>query len=157
MRLLGIAVRTTCVRLTALGLGVCPLLSGCPAALTPLTQITIEVLNHTDFEVDPRLFVDDQSDVDVFLSGLDSADRVATGNLSPGEELTVRFDCDDLGLIVSDRAEQRLAGLPIGEAARSAILERGVDFRCGSTIRFTFIGSFVSFDLVVSVNGLIVD
>lgn len=119
-----------------------------------LTTVTVELVNDTGFDVDPYIRFDDDEG---FLAQLFPADDLATGLLEPGDLLAFEFDCDELGLIFSDGAEQLGLFGVIAQADESAILQRDDDFDCGDLIRFRFIGDFEQFGVLVSVNNVVVD
>ncbi|MBU0637900.1 MAG: hypothetical protein KKB50_03475 [Planctomycetes bacterium] len=126
------------------------------------TGITVELVNDTAFHVDPRIRIDeDDGDFDAFLAGVFGSDPFSTGLLEPGEIIELTFDCDELGLVLSDEAEQierfTLFDEMIGYADQSDVLQRDEDFECGDWIRFRFVGDFGNFGVIVSVNGSIVD
>jgi len=132
------------------------LLAGCPdvSELLPgFNTVEVELVNDTLFPVAPNIRFDDDSD---FFAQLAPAEDLSTGLLAPGEALTYRFDCDELGLIVSDEAEQLLP-LELFVAQRSRMLLRGEDYDCGDFLRFRFVGAAEDFGVVVSVNGRVVD
>lgn len=146
----------------ALALPLC--LAGCPGFTIELPDgsifipgfgtVVVEVFNDTDFDVDPRIRFDDDTN---FLAGWFPSEELATGRLQPGEVLRYTIDCDELGLILSDEARQYFLGLELAEAESSRTLTRDDDFDCGDTIRFHFIGRDESFGVIVSVNGVVVD
>jgi hypothetical protein len=115
--------------------------------------ITLEVLNDTGYEIDPRIRYDDDSG---FWAGLWPADELGVHSLAPGELYTITFDCDALGMIVSDEAEQFI-GRASFTAPDSRRLERDNEYHCGDRIQFQFLGDGDSFDVVVAVNDTVVD
>lgn len=142
---------TALITLALVAAGGCP---GTDSLFSDLTRIEVELINDTDFPVDPNIRFDNDSG---FLAGLFPAERLGTGLLEPGELVSFLFDCDELGLIFSDEAEQDvpLLGAFVVDATR--ILERDEEYDCGDLIRFHFVGDAFDFDVVVSVNGRIVD
>ncbi|MBN2448271.1 MAG: hypothetical protein JXO22_16210 [Phycisphaerae bacterium] len=122
------------------------------------TTIRVEIYNDTDWYVVPDIrFDDDSGSWSAFVAGLFGGESLSAGELEPGEIVEFTFDCDDLGLIFSDAAEQRDALGTFATAASSEILRRDEDFGCGDRITFQFIGDGDTFGVVVAVNGLIVD
>jgi hypothetical protein len=119
-----------------------------------VNTVQVEVINDTSFAVDPNIRYDDDSG---FWASLVPADSLDAGLIDPGETASFRFDCDELGLIFSDEAEQVLGFFDIYVADASDILERDDEYDCGDLIRFRFIGNGVDFGVIVSVNGRIVD
>jgi len=118
--------------------------------------VRVEVFNDTDWEVDPRIRFDDDSN---WFAQLIPAEELATGILAPGESLSFDIDCDELGLVYSDEAGQFLFGddVPIGQADSTRVLTRDDDYDCGDTVLFHFLGSDDGFGVVVSVNDVVVD
>jgi hypothetical protein len=129
-------------------------LDGVELIVPGLTTVTVELINDTPFDVDPHIRFDDDEG---FLAQLFPADELTTGLLGPGDALAFDFDCDELGLVFSDRAEQLDRWGVIAEADESSILTRDDDFGCGDLVRFRFMGDFDQFGVVVSVNGVVVD
>ena len=139
------------------------LLGGCPPLTFDLADgsltisgsgvITVELINDTDFDVDPRIVFDDDSG---FLARMFPSDLLDTGLLAPGEVLAFDFECDELGLILSDEPDQFVGGV-IYRDFPSAILERGDEFDCGDLIQFQFLGNADSFGVILAVNGFVVD
>jgi len=131
----------------------CALLpAGCPLSFS--NEISVEIVNDTPFDVAPHIEFDED---DGFLGGLFTGEELQTGLIAPGETQIFRFDCDALGTILSNDAEQIFGLLGSTEADSSATLQREDDFDCGDTIRFRFVGEGVDFGVIVSVNGRVVD
>lgn len=141
------------------------LIGGCPGVSIELPgggsitipgsdTVVVEVFNDTDFEVDPRLRFDDDSN---WLAAWFPAEELATGILDPGELARYNMGCDDLGVIFSDTAGQFLGWETVGQADTTRKLRRGKDYDCGDRIRFHFIGRFEDFGVIVTVNGAVVD
>lgn len=130
--------------------------AGCEAGFNVLDGgvVTVQVVNDTDFEVDPSMVTTDDPDgFGLFNPG----DGLATGLLAPGDVLEFTFDCDRLAAIRSDAAELLDDnGDPIIGAQPTSAIERGAEFECGDVIRFRFVGDERSFGILVSVNDAIV-
>ena len=122
-------------------------------SLGGLNTVTLELYNDTDFDVDPMIVFDDDSG---FWAGLVPSEELATGWLAPGEVLTYNFDCDELGLILSDEAEQ-VVGPFVYSAYPTRTLERDDEYDCGDRIEFQFIGTADTFGVIVAVNGRVID
>jgi len=149
-------LRETGSALILLGAAVSMLVGGCPNAgrLIPgFNTVEVELVNDTWFPVAPNISFDDDSG---FLASLAPSETLSTGLIGPGEFVSYRFDCDELGLILSDEAEQLLP-FEIYIAERSRILEREEEYDCGDRIRFRFVGEAENFGVVSSVNGRVVD
>lgn len=130
---------------------------GCPeiGALIPgFNTVTVEVVNDTSFSVDPNIRYDNDPGL---LAGLFPADTLNTGLIGAGATMTFTFDCDSVGTIFSDEAEQ--VTLLFGDYVADATdrLEREKEFDCGDVIRLRFVGDALDFGVIVSVNGRIVD
>jgi hypothetical protein len=122
--------------------------------LSTLRSVQVEVVNDTDFAVDPNIRYDDDAG---FFASLLPADTLDTGLIESGEIAVYTFDCDELGLVLSDEAEQVVPLFGDYVADETDILERGDDYDCGDSIRFRFVGNAADFGVIVSVNGQIVD
>ena len=133
------------------------LMGGCPGAdilISGLNTVEVELINDTSFPVDPNIRFDDDSG---WLASLVPAESLSTGLIYPDDPVIVYdFDCDELGLIFSDGAEQ-VHWFEDYVADDSRILERDDEYDCGDVIRFRFVGDGVDFGVIVSVNGRIVD
>jgi hypothetical protein len=133
------------------------LLSGCPevAQLIPsLNIVQVELINDTNYVVDANIRFDDDAG---WLAGWFPAEDLNAGLLDAGESAQFNFDCDELGLILSDEAEQLGPFLITYVADATRILERDDEYECGDVIRFRFVGDGDDFGVIVSVNGRIVD
>ena len=132
-------------------------LAGCPEAaqLIPLlNSVQVELINDTGYSVDPNISFDDDAG---WLAGWFPAETLNTGLLDSGDSATFNFDCDELGLILSDEAEQLGPFFTTYVADATRILEREDDYDCGAVIRFRFVGDGDDFGVIVSVNGRVVD
>lgn len=157
--------RTRLVVLAAVALG---LLGGCPGNISielpggggvsiPLpgaSTVVVEVLNDTNYEVDPQIKFDDDSN---FLAAAFPAETLNTGILAPGELLSLNMDCENVGLLVSDSARQYFGFDTIGQADGTRTLKRDDDYDCGDKVQFHFIGDGDGFGVIVSVNNVVVD
>jgi len=131
-------------------------LAGCPLPgdfLTP-TIVTVELVNNTTLDVAPNIRFDDSEG---FLASAFPAEELATGLLAPDDVLAFDFDCDALGIVLSDEAEQILSDSEVAVAVTSRVIERNTDYVCGDIVRFIFVGEGVDFGVVVSVNGRVID
>jgi len=133
------------------------LLAGCPEAarfIPALNTVWVELVNDTSFPVDPNIQFDDDSD---WLASLVPAESLDTGLLESGQSMEFDFDCDELGLILSDEAEQIAFFFLSYFADDTRILKRGDEYDCGDVIEFRFVGDAEDFGVIVSVNGRVVD
>jgi hypothetical protein len=145
--------------LFAANLGACPdititIPNGTDIIIPSRSTVVVEVFNDTDLDVDPRIVFDDDTG---FWAGAFPSEDLATGILQSGDLNRYNMDCDQVGSIASDEAEQFLGPDTTAVAGSSRTLERDEDFDCGDTIRFHFIGEADGFGVVVSVNGVVVD
>lgn len=128
--------------------------SGCGIQSTifgAFRAIRVEVLNDTGFTVDTDLrYSEDDTLFDALL-----ADRLDVGRLLPGEAFQIDFDCDALGLIRLAEGSQEIPLLSDPDVD-TPIFQRGDDYDCGDTIEFRFVGDGDDFDVIVTVNGLVV-
>ena len=133
-----------------------PASSGCNSVTTLLSGnvVTVEVVNDTPFDVDPRLVTSEESG---FFGGLFGNDSdLATGIVAPGDAISLDLDCDSFATIFCDAAEQLDGNDLVGAVQPTKRFEIDQDFECGDVIRFRFVGSESSFGVQVSVNGAIV-
>ena len=121
--------------------------------LPEFNTVTVEIVNDTDYAVDPEIQYDDDNN---FLADWFPSETLSTGLIEAGETASFRFDCDDLGLILSNEAEQVIPLFADYVADASDTLKRGDEYDCGDTIRFRFLGNGIDFGVIVSVNGRIV-
>ena len=132
------------------------LLGGCPeigAIIPGFNTVTVEIVNDTSFSVDPNIRYDNDSGL---LAGLFPADTLDTGLIASGDAFSYTFDCDELGTIFSDEAEQvTLFADYVADATDR--MEREEEFDCGDVIRYRFVGDGIDFGVIVSINGRIVD
>lgn len=153
----GPCARTAALTIALTSLAACSGI-GFGSIFNEFTTITVELRNETTLPVDPGIrYTDQDDDFDAFIANLfDTGDRLPTGNLAPGAVQYYDFDCDQLGLIYSDDAEQiRFIGEDY-EADDSGLLQRGEDYDCGDLISFVFIGLGEDFEVRVSVNDRVV-
>ena len=133
------------------------MMGACPDFLDQLpgfNSVRVELINDTDFDVYPDIHFDDDSN---WLADLFPADTLSVGRVDPGETVTYTFDCDELGLVVSDETEQDIGLFGTYVADATSTLKRGDEYDCGDTVRFRFVGEGIDFGVVVSVNGRVVD
>jgi hypothetical protein len=101
-------------------------------------DVSLEMVNKTNFEVDPGIYVDPVEGV------FSSAELVTDENflvidppLAPGETVTALYVCPDIGTVVSDYA-YFYVGEDVFLSEDRPILVRNEDFICGDVIRFIF-------------------
>lgn len=128
------------------------LVAGCPELLGG-NSVTLQIINDTDFEVDPRIVTIDD---DAFLGGLFGGDDLATGILFPGDVLSIELDCKKIGSVFSDAAELLDGDQLLAAIQPTSKVEFGEDVDCGDVLRFRFVGDERSFGVIVSINGIVV-
>ncbi len=131
-------------------------LAGCPDGaqlLSILNTVEVELVNDTGYPVDANIRFDD--DEGLFAAWF-PAETLNAGLLESGDLAVFTFDCDELGLILSDEAEQLGPFFITYVADATRTLERDDNFECGDVIRFRFVGDGDDFGVIVSVNGRIV-
>lgn len=120
---------------------------GCAAesGVTP-TEITVMLINQTDLQLDPHLYVSaaELNDADLFTVGQMYANFSGNGVIDPNTTVTLKFDCDNLKAIGSYLASFAiLEPIPkAGKSVESPVIE--IDGKennpaCGQvlTIRFS--------------------
>jgi hypothetical protein len=137
----------------------------CNAALNALDQvdnllngdILVLIINDASDPVRPDIQFDESDNgLQALIDGLVGGNALNTPDLAAGDFVQYQFSCDELGLIYSDQSELRTLFGGV-DAPASTILTRGDDFDCGDEIRFEFFGDRNSFNLLVTVNGRVVD
>jgi len=128
-------------------------LPGGTIALPGLGVVTLRLVNDTDFPIDPHIVYDDDNSA---LAALFPSEELGVHDLAPGEVATLSIDCDKLGVVRSAEAEQ-FAGPFTYTAPDSTTLERDEDYECGALIEFRYLGHGDAFDVIVAINGVVVD
>lgn len=132
-------------------------LAACPEAtdlLGDLTAVEVELVNDTGYTVYANICFDDDDDL---LAEWFPSETLNSGALESGDLEAFTFDCDELGLILSDEAEQLGPFWITYVADATQTLVRDDEYECGDVIRFRFVGDGDDFGVIVSVNGRIVD
>lgn len=109
-------------------------LAGC--GVVPPPQVTVRLVNNSEFPVDVVLYYSDDPDNsrDVLrVLGQKLEFTLPANDPSPP---SFGRNCDDLRAIVIDEAQLRVLG--VGPRAQSNVLSTDGDFGCLSTITFTF-------------------
>jgi hypothetical protein len=125
-----------CVALTAALLVLSPLV-GCDSLTNLLnpTQVTVRLVNNTDFTVTVQLRL--SGDQNVLESLLTTLGEESSVTLTAGQSSTIVRSCDDLQAIMVERADVNYI-IGIGPNQQSDVYRDGTDFDCGDTIVFTF-------------------
>lgn len=119
-----------------------------------LNTVTVELVNTTAYEVEPRLFIDsDEHDILPSLA-VEEENRVhIIPPLEPGEVLTLTYSCGDAGTIVSDYANLLIDDYAF-EADNDPAVVQDEDFECGDTVSLIFIDEVGGdFYTRIEVNG----
>lgn len=124
--------------------------AGCGAlnALFP-TRVTIVLTNLGAFSVDALLRISDQQDVPQVL--LEELGEEVEFSIPPGSSQTFSRECEELQAVMIEDADLRVLG-GIGPETSTDMLRDGDDFRCGSTINYTFSHSPIITDFSVSTS-----
>ena len=114
--------------------------------------VRVVLVNTTESDVDPQMFVNEEEDLLEFLLDND-LNRFAEGViLEPGDVEVFTFDCDDIGIVGSVDAELLFAPLISPDSSNDPILRQGEDFECGDEVRFDFTGGLSDFHVSASVE-----
>lgn len=118
--------------------------------------VTIELVNTTNFEVDPLLFVHPDETAPVNVAAQPEWEFVLDPPLAPGEIAEIDFECFDIGTVVSDRALLLTPGTPVA-SDNAPVVRWGLDYDCGDFVSFIFVDDPASvFFTRVEVNGVFV-
>lgn len=140
-------------------------IGGCGAALNALenvdslvnADVLVLVINNTEGTVRPDIQFDENADtLGTIVTGFVGGNTLNIPDMDAGQFVQFQFPCDELGLIFSDQSELRTIFGNI-DADRSSTLTQDDDFQCGDEIRFEFFGDRNSFNVLITVNGRVVD
>lgn len=107
------------------------------------TEISVRVINNTDFDVDPGV---EFGRSELFLQSLNA------GILAPDEVVTFDIDCDDaLVLTTTDSAQLGLFTEFVLDPL--PLFEIDFDYFCGELIVIEFVGNGQEFDVFVDAGG----
>ena len=118
------------------------------------TNVTLRLVNETAFRVEPNVFVSGAVG-DLFFDELTEElltlqiNRQDFGELSAGEVITRRFDCNTIEAVMASDAELK-TGIGLSPDDDTAVFTQGDDFDCGDTITILFTGSLGSFNAQIS-------
>jgi len=115
--------------------------------------VDIELVNFTDYDVDPRIFIHPDDDVSFDELFREENMLLVEPPLLADELAVFTFDCDDVGTVASDFAWLLLSPTEAVESDNGPVLFKGLDFYCGDTVSFIFIDDGVDFFTRVEVNG----
>lgn len=120
--------------------------------------VTLELVNDTDFFVDPFIYVhpDENVPVSVLISD-ENLVLLDPPELEPGEIVELDFFCEDIGAVITDRP-LLLDGDLAFESSNSPLLRWGDDFLCGDLVTFFYLEDPVTGEFFVEprVNNTIV-
>ncbi len=121
-----------------------------------ILPVTVELINETDYPVDPGLYVHPDANVSDDAQLINDETWIDIGEpLAPLEMWTSDFDCSETGTVVSDFAWQYLSDEEYITSANGPLVRRGYDFRCGDTISFIFFNTTGGgFYTEVQINGV---
>ncbi len=121
------------------------------------STVDVELVNLTDYPIDPRLFIDPSDDIQFYEDLVNDFNWVEVDPpLAPDEVAVFTFYCDDAGTIASDYALLLLSADEGYESANGPWVVYGYDYLCNDTISFIFIDEFDiggDFFTRVEVNG----
>lgn len=111
-------------------------------------QVRVRLVNTGPDPIDVQLYYGDTQEAPqaVIEEFGEEVEVVLGGN----DEFSFLRPCDDLQAIFIDRAEVRLAGLPIGPSEDTEVYRDGDDFSCSDTITFRFSYTVVPPDLAIN-------
>jgi len=116
--------------------------------------VAIEMVNYTDYPIEPRLFVDPTPNITVEGQLIRDDNWVLVDPpLQPGELATYEFLCEDIGTMATDHAQMFISENEYVESDNGPWLVAGYDFTCGDTISLMFIDDGTVFFTRVEVNG----
>jgi len=122
------------------------------------STVDIELVNMTDYPVDPGLYVD--PDELFFATSVFTEENYVPVEppLASGEIVTLTFDCDDIGTAGTDYAWLLVSSLESVESDNAPTVREEDDFECGDVISFIFIDEVGGdFFTRVEVNGRFVE
>ena len=123
----------------------------------PDRPVRIELINTTDYYVDPGLYI--HPDAEVY-----DDDRLITDQtwidigdpLAPLEMWTYDFLCSEAGTVVSDFAWLFIDDEEYVSSENGPLVTYGRDFQCGDTISFIFVDTIEGFFYTeVEINGVL--
>ena len=145
------------LRIVLLLIALSPALMGptcAPAPPIPADTVVIEMANLTDFEIEPRLFIDPRvgiTDPEQLIQDINWV--LVDPPLQPQELATYEFLCEDIGTMATDYAQMFISDTEYVPSDNGPWLVQDQDFQCGDTIRLSFIDDGTFFFTRVEVNG----
>lgn len=141
--------RTLCALVVILAVG-CGNLSGVldTLGLAP-TGVTLRMVNETSFRVEPNVYVSSVGDLffdvvtEEFLTLKINLQDFS--DLSPGEVVTRKYDCDRIEAVMASDAELK-SGLGLSPDDDTEVFVAGDDFECGDTITIRYTGGLADFN-----------
>ena len=125
------------------------------------TTVNLRLVNDTDFQVDPEVFVSSTSFLaEGFVLPVVSEELLTTGinrqsfdKLGSGETVSSSYDCDDIQAVMAKDAELQ-TGLLLSPEADSELFRMDQEFECGDTVTIQYAGGLSGFDVRISRSGL---
>jgi hypothetical protein len=116
--------------------------------------VTIEMLNYTDYQIEPRLFIDPVPGIMVYDQLIRDDNWVFVDPpLQPGELASYDFLCEDIGTMATDYAQMYISDTEYVESDNGPWLVLGEDYYCGDTVSLMFFDDGQVFYTRVEVNG----
>ena len=145
------------LRIVLLLMALSPALMGptcTPAPPILADTVVIEMADFTDYQIEPRLFIDPTVGITVPEQLIKDTNWVLVDPpLQPQELATYEFRCEDVGTLASDHAQMFISDTEYVPSDNGPWLVQGQDFQCGDTIRLSFIDDGTVFFTRVEVNG----
>ena len=133
----------TAVRILTAAAPLVALLGGCILETIPTGPITVELVNETSLDVQPRLYISGSATdaAGLFVGAnlrTDFTDR-AFPELRRAETVSLTLECDDAASIgVRNPVMFDAVQLIVTNSEDQIFLLRDTDFQCGGTVRFVY-------------------
>jgi len=133
----------TAVRILTAAAPLAALLGGCILETIPTGPITVELVNETSLDVQPRLYISGSATdaAGLFVGAnlrTDFTDR-AFPELRRAETVSLTLECDDAASIgVRNPVMFDAVQLIVTNSDDQIFLRRDTDFQCGGTVRFVY-------------------
>ncbi len=118
-------------------------------------EVTLKLVNETQFEVKPSVYVSAVRIEDLGFTNLGEnlvgigINRQFLPNIQPGSTLDRRYDCDLFRAVMAKDAEL-ITGIGFSPDDDTIVLFDGDDFECGDTVIIRYSGGLGSFDARIS-------
>jgi hypothetical protein len=143
--------------LTAAAVLMLPVAGGCDGlGLSGILQsLTVELVNETDYPVDPGLYADDDDRTFFEFNIRTDENFVDVGIVPAHSTVRVPLSCDEAGTMMTYAARQIRSGSDRFSDNDPIVYEDG-DFDCHDVISFVFRDSAFDFWTEVEVNGRVI-